>query len=67
MIKDLKLPDCMMPDGGHSCPAYLDIYELARKYEQALNDIRRHQKIVGGGFHANTGAWQIANKALNTK
>jgi hypothetical protein len=32
--------------------------------EQALKDIKRHQKIISGGMYEQTGAWQIASKVL---
>jgi hypothetical protein len=33
--------------------------------EKALQNICRHQKIIAGGVYQQTGAWRIANDALN--
>jgi hypothetical protein len=38
--------------------------ERIEELEQALKDIKRHQKIISGGMYEQTGAWQIASKAL---
>ena len=67
MLKDHKLPDCMLPDGAPPCDTYQRLFETAQRYEQALLDIMRHQKVVGGGYYQNTGAWNIASIAINKK
>jgi hypothetical protein len=36
----------------------------AQKLEMALEAVRAHQEILGGGLAKQTGAWNIANKAL---
>ena len=38
-----------------------------KSLRKALEDIKRHQEIVGGGWHELTGAWRIADRALRSE
>ena len=64
----------LLGDGCDACnPEYAldmakqtieDLEGQVAELEKALSDIKRHQKIVSAGKHEETGAWQIADKAL---
>lgn len=66
--------NCMLQGDFKACqeaPCYyhdnwyaVQMRERIQELEKALRDIKRHQKIIGSGFYESTGAWQIANKAL---
>lgn len=41
--------------------------EENKRLIEALQDVQRHQKIISNGLHERTGAWAIAEQALNGK
>jgi len=40
-INNMKMPECMLPDGAPACEAYQELYEHARLMEGRLESIRR--------------------------
>ena len=40
------------------------IYIECEIYKKALQDICRHQKVIGGGMYEISAVWNIANTAL---
>lgn len=36
-INSMTLPDCMLPDGGHTCNGYHELYVHSRELEEEFN------------------------------